>query len=98
VAITLPETASQIKTRSSERLQHPLDALTQDDRGSDAQSLPADRPGSIVVRFSVCGHVGVEILAEESDEEERLLTAARPVLELLQGMFTVEPLTSPRSR
>jgi len=39
----------------------------------------------------VCGNVSVEIIAEESAEEEALwerLTAARPVLELLQQIFT----------
>ena len=93
--ITLPETDFQIKTLITERLQHPLDDLTQHDSGPDVQALSAHNPGSIVLRFNVHGILGVEILADRSDEEDTLrerLKAARPVLELLQEMFTVDTI------
>ena len=90
VTPTLPQTEPQIKSLNTQRLQLPLEDLTKHDSGPDVQALPAHSPGSIVVRFSVCGNIGVEIIADQSDEEETLLTAARSVLELLQRIFTVE--------
>lgn len=101
MTITLPETESQIKSPNTQRLQLPLENLTKHDSGPNIQALSAHSPGSIVVRFSVCGIVGVEIIADQSDEEEKLrrrLTAARPVLQLLHRMFKVDQLTSQRSR
>jgi hypothetical protein len=65
--------------------------------GHDVVAEPASGGGAIVIRMGLEGICSVQIIADQSDEEETLLTAARPVFEFLQGIFTVEPLTSPRS-
>ena len=94
---TLPGADRQIKTLNTQRLQLPLADLTQSNIGLGTQALPAHRRGSIVVRCSVGGNIGVEVIAEHSDEEDALyqrLTSAQPVLELLQRIFTADQLTS----
>jgi hypothetical protein len=78
MTITLPETVSQIKTLS---------------RGPDVQTLTEENPGSIVFRLNVHGILGVEIITDQSNEEDTLrqrLKTARPVLGLLQRIFMVE--------
>ena len=60
-------------------------------KGPDAQTLTEENPGSIVFRLNVHGILGVEIITDQSDEEDTLcqrLTAARPLLEALRNMFT----------
>ena len=94
---TLPEADRQIKTLNTQRLHLPLANLTQSNIGLGTQTLPAHSRGSVVVRCSVGRGIGVEIIAEHSDEEDALsqrLTSAQPVLELLQRIFTVDQLTS----
>ena len=83
---TLPQTKAQIKTVSNERVPLPPPDLTNSDIGA----------AEIIFRFSLCGNSDIEIIADESDDEEALrqrLTIARPTLEVLRRMFIVNPLT-----
>ncbi|MEO7859899.1 MAG: hypothetical protein ABIU05_05550 [Nitrospirales bacterium] len=59
---------------------------------SDLQELPEKHPGSIILRFTTRGVDSVEILTDQSDEEDALrqrLAMARPMLEVLRKMFTL---------
>ena len=74
--------------------EQPIDNLIQ--HGLAVQDLPAHIPGSIVFRLNVHGILGVEIITDQSDEENAFrqrLTTARPTLEVLRRMFIVNPLT-----
>ena len=67
--------------------------------GPDVQGLTGESPGSVVFRFNGRGIVDVEILTDQSDEEDTLrqrLTAAQPMLEALRSLFIVDPLTTRR--
>ena len=82
----LPDTDIPIKTLTRDRL---------GEISADVESEPVDGAGAIVIRMNLSGIVGTQILADQSDEEDALrqrLTAARPVLELLQEMFTVDTI------
>lgn len=84
--ITLPQPAVSIKT-----IHH----------GQNFQLLPEEHPGSIVFRFTAQGHGSVEILTDQSDEEDILrqrLTLARPMLEALRKTFTLPQYTKQESR
>lgn len=50
-----------------------------------------DRPIEIVIRMSLSGSISIQVLADESEAEERLreaLTTIRPLLELLHETVT----------
>jgi hypothetical protein len=54
---------------------------------------PTDGGGAIVIRLGLDGIRTVEIIADQSDEDDRLrerLTAARPVLEMLQAVMRAD--------
>lgn len=74
----LPDTAIPIKPLTS-------DGVTSSPNW-ESQSV---RGGSIVIRLGLEGIQTVQIIATQSDEDDQLrkrLTAARPVLELLQAV------------
>ena len=84
--ITLPQPAVPIKT-----LRH----------SPGLRSLPEEHPGSIVFRFTAQGTSSVEILTDESDQEDTLrqrLTLARPMLAVLRKLFTLPQFTNQESR
>ena len=84
MTVILPDTDIPIKTLTSDRL---------GEISSDVESEPVDGAGAIVIRISLDGNCSVQILADSSTEEEALrdwLTAARPVLELLQAVVRAD--------
>ena len=84
--VTLPEIETQIKIVC---------------HGPELQELPEEHPGAIVFRITARGVSSVEILTDQSDEEDTLrqrLTLARPILEELRGMFTLPQFTNQESR
>lgn len=78
-------------------LEIPIKTLTSDRLGDVSSEVETEPPsGSIVIQIGLSGSYSVQILACQSDEEDILrkgLTAAGPLIEQLQRMFTVEPLT-----
>lgn len=79
--VTLPEIETQSKTVC---------------HGPELQELPEEHRGAIVFRFTARGACSVEILTDQSDEEDTFcqrLTLARPVLEVLRKMFTLNSRT-----
>ena len=80
MTLSLPEIETQIKTLRSDRLAEAY---------PDVESEPAS--GSIVIQISLRGIDSIRILADQSDECDRLterLAAVRPVMDVLEQMFT----------
>jgi hypothetical protein len=82
MAAILPDVETAIKTLPTDRIESHSDWQSQSTTG-----------GSIVIRLGLDGIRTVEIIANQSDEDIQLrqrLTAARPVLELLQAVVMAE--------
>jgi hypothetical protein len=85
VTAILPEPDLHLKTPEIDGLARPPEAE------------PTSREVSLMIVMGLSGITSLQILADQSDEEDTLrqrLTAARPVLEMLDRMFNVDQLTS----
>jgi hypothetical protein len=84
MTLSLPEIDSQGKTQTAHRLV---------DFGAEVEPERTFNRGSIVIRFYLKGTYSAQISAEESDLQHTLqerYAAARPLLEMLQTVFTAD--------
>src|ERR1041384_993083 len=90
MTVTLPDIDIPCKALKREGINRPLVDEPLAEFGSDSETKTSRAQGSIVIRIGLSGSYSVQILADQSDEANQLLerlTAARPLLELLQKIF-----------
>ena len=87
----LPETDSHSNTVKVDRVltsQGPLIGL-----GPDEEAGPVHHEARLVIELGLCGFIAVNILANDSDDEDQLcdrLMVARPLIKSLQAIVRAD--------